>query len=209
MADIISLHGDPHETAQRLLPWYLTQTLDAADYALVEIHLAVCAECRADLASEQRLRDALTAEDAPTSAQWSALRERATQGGPRPTVAQPAGWSVARWAMLIAASQAAFFLVGIGATRWIYPQESRITYHALSASPSRRTGNIIVMFKPDMTEGRLRAVLNGFGARLTDGPTAAGAYVLSVPGAQREAVLGGLQQRPDILLAQPLDGPRP
>lgn len=206
MANIIPFHGDPHEAAQQLLPWYLTETLDVADRALVETHLAGCAECRADLAGERRLRDALTADNAPTAAQWNALRERATRSAPR---AQPSVRSVARWAMLIAASQAAFFLVGIAAARWLYPQEDRITYHALSAPPSSRTGNIIVMFKPDMTEARLRGMLNSLGARLTDGPTAVGAYVLSVPDARRNAVLDGLRRRPDILLAQAVDGQRP
>jgi anti-sigma factor RsiW len=53
MAEIIRLRGSPHEQAQQLLPWYVNGTLEADEAALVEAHLAECAECRADLAAEQ------------------------------------------------------------------------------------------------------------------------------------------------------------
>ena len=55
MADIIPLHCSPHEQAQALLPWYANGTLDAAESALVDAHLAACAECRASLDVEHAL----------------------------------------------------------------------------------------------------------------------------------------------------------
>ena len=55
MARIIPLHGSQHDEAQRLLAWYVSGELDATDFALVDGHLAECAECRADLQWEQSL----------------------------------------------------------------------------------------------------------------------------------------------------------
>jgi hypothetical protein len=38
-----------------------------------------------------------------------------------------------------------------------------------------------------------------------DGPTSAGAYVLAVSPATRSATLGALRERPQVLMAQPID----
>lgn len=39
-----------HRTAWELIPWYVNDTLEAAERRLVERHLAGCAECRAEVA---------------------------------------------------------------------------------------------------------------------------------------------------------------
>jgi hypothetical protein len=56
-----------------------------------------------------------------------------------------------------------------------------------------------------MAERQFRSALNAAGARLADGPTAAGAYVLSVSEDRREASLNALRARADVILAQPID----
>jgi superfamily II RNA helicase len=61
------------------------------------------------------------------------------------------------------------------------------------------------MFRPDTTERDLRAALVADQARLVDGPTAAGAYVLSVPGARRAAILTALRRRSGVVMAEPID----
>jgi hypothetical protein len=78
-------------------------------------------------------------------------------------------------------------------------------YHALAARPSPRDGNIVVMFRPDVSERDMRAALLADQARLVDGPTAAGAYVVSVPPARRAAVLTTLRRRAGVLMAEPID----
>jgi hypothetical protein len=212
MGNVIPLHGDPHETAQRLLPWYVTGTLDAAEHRLVEDHLAHCAECAADLAGEERLRAEVAAlPDAPAG-HWETLRERAlasaasSRRGASWWSALPTGRRIA----LAAASQAALVLLGIGVyDRLRQPAEGE--YHTLSApptAPGAKGGNIIVIFRPDSPEQAFRTTIDAVGARLVDGPTAAGAYVLAVPDARREAALATLRKRADIVLAQPIDGER-
>lgn len=193
MGTIIPLHGDPHEETQRLLPWHVTGTLDAAERAMVESHLAQCAQCRADLADERRLRGALT-ETATVPDGWEALRRRAA-------AARPAGRP---WRAMAAAASITL-VVASGATYVLVRTRAPAEYHTLGAPVPAPAGNIIVMFQPDLPEHRLRSVLDAVGARLSDGPTAAGAYLLSVPEDRRQAVLAALRAQPGILLAQPID----
>jgi hypothetical protein len=216
MGNVIPLHGDPHETAQRLLPWYVTGTLDAAEHRLVEDHLAQCAECAADFAAEERLRAEVAAlPDAPPerpAAEWELLRARAlasaasSRRGASWWSALPTGRRIA----LAAASQAALVLLGIGLYDHLR-QPAEGDFHALSAPSAQgaQGGNIIVIFRPDSPEQAFRATIDAVGARLVDGPTAAGAYVLAVPGARREAALATLRKRADVVLAQPIDTERP
>ena len=63
---IISLHGDLHDDACALLPWYATGRLDAEDVARVEAHLPTCTQCQADLIAERRLQAAVAGLDEAT-----------------------------------------------------------------------------------------------------------------------------------------------
>jgi anti-sigma factor RsiW len=45
---------DAHEQAQMLLPWHVNGSLEPGEAALVEAHLAECAECRATLPPTRR-----------------------------------------------------------------------------------------------------------------------------------------------------------
>ena len=89
------------------------------------------------------------------------------------------------------------------------PAERPALYRTLGSPPVADAGNVIVIFRPDATERDLRQTLVATGARLTDGPTAAGAYVLRVPRAGRDAALAKLRRQADIVLAQPIDMQKP
>lgn len=210
MGTIIPLHGDPHQMTQELLPWYVAGTLDPADRRLVDAHLQECAACRAELESERTLSAAfLDLSDAAFPPQGAArprdLVAARRRSGPRSWWPSTASGRLAA----IAASQ----LLIVGAALAVYGGLSRPadgTYHVLSASaPGPAPGNVIVIFRPDMTEQALRTTLSGAHARIVDGPTAAGAYVLAVAPAQRGAVLAQLRAQSGVVLAQPIDAPAP
>ena len=78
-------------------------------------------------------------------------------------------------------------------------------YRTLSAPAARVDGNILVLFRPQISEVELRAILARASARLADGPTATGAYVLDVEPGRREAAIAALRAQPGVMLAQPLD----
>lgn len=210
MARIIRLHGNQHDETQRLLPWYVSRQLDAVEFAAVDAHLAECAECRADLAWEQRMTAEMDTLPLPAAAEdWEDLPRRL----PAATKPRRSIWSAAAeiW-------QAAIRPVGIGwalaaqaaivvAAFLVVPFLSRpVMYQALSAPQQpAANGNVIVIFRPDTKEQDLRRVLTLAGARLVDGPTPADAYVLHVSAERRQAAIAGLRAQREIVLAQPID----
>jgi hypothetical protein len=209
MARIIPLHGSQHDEAQRLLAWYVSGELDATDFALVDGHLAGCAECRADVQWEQSLMAEVEALPQPAAEGWADLPAPAPVvavmprrpfwaplGGLWQAVTRPIslGWALAGQAAIVAA---AFTIV---------PYLSRPpVYQALGKQQPAAVGNVIVIFRPDTREQDLRRILTLTGARLVDGPTPADAYVLQVAPAQRPVVLSRLRAQREIVLAQPID----
>jgi hypothetical protein len=105
------------------------------------------------------------------------------------------GWSIAA-SLAVVAGLSGYALA---------PREAPATYHVLSSAQPPSPGNLIVIFRPDLRESEMRGVLNANHARLVEGPTAADAYVLRVPAAERAAALERLRGDAGVVLAQPLD----
>ena len=213
MAKIIRLpgHDEPHDV-QLLLPWYVTGQLEHLERARVDAHLKVCARCRAELVREQQLERGV-AEMAPDVERgWAALQAR-MDGPPasgwladRASGFMRAGRSVWRrggpwigWAA--AAGFGALLLAGAGEPR----QAPRTIYHALSSPAPAPPGDVLVMFRPEATADQVAGALRASGARIADGPTAAGAYVLRTPIAERPQALASLRSDRAVVLAEPLD----
>ncbi|CAN7298807.1 zf-HC2 domain-containing protein [Pseudoduganella sp. LjRoot289] len=84
-------------------------------------------------------------------------------------------------------------------------------YRALSnggAGAPPQAGNVVVAFRPEVQMGQVQAVLQAHGARVVDGPTVTGAYVLDVPDASQPRVLAALKADPLVQLAEPLGARR-
>jgi hypothetical protein len=208
MAEIIRLRGSPHEQAQQLLPWYVNGTLEADEAAMVEMHLAECAECRADLAAEQALSREVTALPLDVEHAWSMLSDRIDAAGPPRRLAEPVpflrrkvaiGWALG--GPLAAAAAVAFAVAVVPGA----PSPAGETYRALGSAPTAAPGNALVMFRPDARDSDLRAALTKAGARIVDGPTASGAYVVRIAPAGRAQALDGLRATSQIVLAEPID----
>jgi hypothetical protein len=65
-------------------------------------------------------------------------------------------------------------------------------------------GSLVVSFDPATPERELRRILQASGARIVDGPTAAGAYVLDVAAGDAGPTLSSLRAEPAVVLAEPL-----
>jgi len=208
MAEIIRLRGSPHEQVQQLLPWYVNGTLETDEVAAVEAHLAECAECRADLAAEQALSREVAALPIDVEHAWSALSERIDAEGPPRRLAAPVpflrrkvaiGWALGG---PLAAAAAVAFAVAVGPGA---PSPAGETYRALGSAPTVAPGNALVMFRPDARDSDLRAALTKAGARVVDGPTATGAYVVRIAPDSRGRAIDGLRATPQVVLAEPID----
>ena len=85
------------------------------------------------------------------------------------------------------------------------PAPTSAAYRVLGSAPVVASGNMVVIFSPEARESDLRAALRAGHARLVDGPTAADAYVLSVPAEERATALAVLRGRASVLMAEPID----
>jgi hypothetical protein len=203
VGDLLHLH-DGHGRVQRLIPWFVNGSLDERDQELVRAHCKECGECRADIAREQELREAIASLPSGADRGWAGLRDKVLK---RPPPAERGiGWSLRRpvalgWALAgqlaVAASLTLAFLT-------LAPAEPEPGYRLLASPDQAGGGNVIVLFAPDMTEETLRVTLKAVDARIVDGPTASGAYVLRVAGPDQAKAISRLRAVGAVLLAEPL-----
>ena len=210
MADIIKLRGSPHEQAEQLLPWYVNGTLAPEEAAMVEAHLADCAECRAALETERKLAAEVAALPLDAEHGWALLSERMATAEPPQRLAEPVpflrrkvaiGWAVGT---PVAAAAAVAFAMTAMSTQ---PQLASTgqTYRALGSAPVAQSGNALIMFRPEAKDADVRAALITAQARVVDGPTASGAWVVNIAPDRRAAALAGLRSAPAVVLAEPID----
>ena len=194
---------EQHREAQDLLPWFVTGRLEADEQARVEAHVAGCAECQRDVAFQQRLEAEVARMPVDVEAGWARMRMKveAEDAGPVRRVAR----LFERRAAWVGWGIAASLPLAVGAA--LLPPVVEASYHALGAAPAAPVGNVVVIFRPDATEAEMRGLLKAAHARLVDGPTAADAYVLAAPPAERAATLKLLKAQRLVVLAEPVDTP--
>jgi hypothetical protein len=201
---------DPHAETRLLLPWLANGTLEGGELERVQAHLEGCPACREALAIECGLR-ARRRDEPPLSAQraFEKLRPRLgaqeTRGGSVGRWAGLAAANDARWLRFLAAAQFGVLLVlgvALGLTL-ARPGAGEAAYRTLGAHDAARA-DIVVRFNPATPERELRRVLRASGARVVDGPSAAGAWVLATAPAGTRAALRRLRAEPAVTLAEPL-----
>ena len=215
MTQILPFPTDRHAEVHLLLPWYVTGQLDAVENALVAEHLAECGACRADLVQERHLADAVARDTGETGDSWAAMAARldatssvsVATAAPRRRTRDPlraARRAVMRPRTLRWVVAAQFVAVlALGAQTLTQRSDGRPgAYHVLGDAGATRSGNVLAMFRPEASEAAFRRALQASGARLVDGPTASGAYVLAVPG---DAALARLRRDADVTMAEPIE----
>ncbi len=215
MGRIIPLPGDEHRDLQALLPWYVGGQLDDIERARIDAHLGACADCQAEARFQRELAAEIKRLPLDAEAGWSRMRERLAADRPgwvrrlaglwraatRPNAGSGLG---AAWPGWTVAAGLAVVCVALA-----LPAARPASYHVLGAGPQAEAGNAVVMFRPETSEREIRSALDDSQARLVDGPTAAGAYVLRLPDAARTAGLARLRARAGITLAEPIDSAAP
>jgi anti-sigma factor RsiW len=202
VARIIPFRRDVHHEAQLLLPWYAKGRLDAEDRELVEAHLAVCSECAAELDLERQFAVELAELPLDADRGWERLRGRLDERTPRGE--RPTARRRRRFAEFGAIAAAICLAAVLSVATFRSLETSR--YRTLGAPQSGvMAPAMIVLFRPETSEADLRRILVEADARLVDGPTAAGAYVVRAPTGRQGASLAVLRRQPQVVMAQPID----
>ena len=204
MGDIIPLRSNSHNEVQELLPWFVNGSLAPEEARRVEAHRAACAECRSDLSAERQMAAAVARLSLECEGAWERMRELLSEEG-----RAGARWFRKRvwisWtsaAPLAVAAALALVFVNVGPKQPIEPQ-----YRGLSAADTAQQANLIVQFQPATRVADMRRMLDLSKARLVDGPTVTGAYLLRVDQRNRQLALQKLRDDEAIALAEPIDAP--
>jgi len=231
---IFKLDIPAHQAVQELLPWFATAQLNEEDSARVEAHLQGCAQCQQDLQWERNMRASFAAAAGASGAEASpsaildadralarllpqlGAQEPAMSAAPAHTghapAAEPLSWwrkaaanqpTWLRWAAVAQCVIIAGLLVLLAR-----PESAPAEYRAMGAAdtPSGTgSANLVVMFQPQASEHALRAALQAQDARIVDGPTVTGAWLLFVPPATRDQALQALRADPSVKLAESID----
>jgi hypothetical protein len=189
-----------HQEVSALLPWYVNGSIGEQDGQRVEAHLSGCADCRNDLAQEQRVYRAMTAETAIEYMPAASLKrlqarldgigaEDAANGAADARSAAAPGRRSMPWPRLMAASIAvmAVALSLLAADRWMgfRGAAAQPNYYTVTTSVPRPQGEVIrAVFSPTITLVELQSILDEAQLRIVSGPTEAGVYSLAAKSAR-------------------------
>ena len=220
---------DGCEPIRLLLPWYANGTLEPAERAQVEAHLALCPACSREAQGCQELAGAVRGAEpvapSPHPVQLSRLLARIEEAerprrreGSEPfgerLRRRVAGFAAApaalRWAL---AAQLVLILGLVGALAWDEPGPPSV-YRTLSdqAVPPSDATRLRVLFAETATEAEIRRLLLPLQAEITGGPSPLGAYTLALPasgegGESVSVVLAHLRSQPQVRFAEAVAAP--
>jgi anti-sigma factor RsiW len=210
---IVDLLSTRHLATEALLPWLLNDTLTSDERSQVEAHLRSCAQCSAELAQQKQLQSHYSGASTPDPALdidgafarlLPRLDDQPVRSPRHPLrVRQPVAW----WQLGLAVQMGVILALGSALLLQLKPttqNEDVAAYRGLAATAQRATGDALVVFDPNASEAQMRATLQHVGARIVDGPTAAGAFVVRFDDNPTAAMLVSLRSDPAIVRVESL-----
>ena len=188
------------------IAWYPEGDLPESVRGTIDAHAAECASCREEIARMQG-DDAQLVEELPDPEKvFARLSERIRAAGGAPTRAPGAAtrprprpiWVATRRATMAAALALAVGagVAGAGIMLWTgtYAQDTYLPVSDLPAAVSTDVVRLDVVFRPEVSFGRIHDALNEVGATVVAGPTRGGVMRLHLPsGSDPKAVAARLR----------------
>jgi len=187
-----------HRDISALLPWYVNDSIGEHERQRVDSHLERCANCREDLAREQRVFQGMNVETAVEYMPAASLKrlqarldgvasgdtETVSAASEGPAAAVNRSRRPVAWLGLMAASVAvmAVALSLLAADRWFQfrARSSAPDYYTVT-TPAPRAPEVVIraVFAPTITLVELQSLLDEAQLRIVSGPTEAGVYSLA------------------------------
>jgi hypothetical protein len=216
---------DTHAEAWALLPWLANGRVAPEDREWLEAHVQVCAECRAELAS-QRLVDAHVKREESASPQPAASEEQRSfnklwarieasesaatlaTGTTGVAVPVPRSSRTVRWLAAAVVVQAiGLAMLGLTLNNQ-NPGDGFITVSKVE--PRLRAPGVSLAFAPETSMGTVNTLLTHQGLSLVGGPGDQGNYRAELSadavasGATADSVAAVLSKDPNVTFAQPI-----
>jgi hypothetical protein len=174
-----------------LLPWYLAGTLSPEERRQVIEHLETCQTCRQELDEMKRLRDSVKAgvnglPGPPPDSFRRVMAQIQEQPQPGPWAARADAWLRALFAVQWAPTLAALLVIGQSAALlWLVGHRptgpaGSTQETVIERSVPTGSARLSVRFQETATEREIRAVMQSLNARMVDGPSPDGLYILQV-----------------------------
>ena len=220
MSDPETLPAGVHPEVE-LLPWYATGTLGEADRERVAQHLASCRDCTRELEDLTEIRRVLTElsrqETEPSTRLARSVMARISAeriGRERPQeraswVAAVDGWFrsllMPQWVPSLAAI---LLVVQMGLLLWVtVPPAERGEVSTRSVGMPTQAAKIAVIFQASASEERIRSLLQRLQARVVDGPTAEGVFMITITTGNPAAAMALLREERAVVRSAELSRP--
>ena len=213
---------DTHAEAWALLPWLANGRVQASDREWLEAHVAVCEECRAELAAQRKMATAMGREASPETAATDEQRSfnrlwariEASEAASPATEAVGAVRPGSRTSRTVRWLAAAVVVQGFGLALFAFnalndPSGEIITVADVPASRPDAPA-VRIVFTPDTSIATINTLLTHQGLNIVSGPGTAGNFTaeLSVDavasGASANSVAEVIAKDPHVSFAQPV-----
>lgn len=214
---------DTHAEAWALLPFLANGRIEAADREWVEAHVATCAECRAELASQRRIagqmnRDGAAPSDAGDEQKsfnklWARIEASESLAANTNvnvgTAHAPRASRAVRWLAAAVVVQAiGLGVLGASALRDDAPAD---IYDTVATPEARLNAPAVrVVFAPQATVETINTLLTHQGLSIVSGPGIRGNFTAELSpdavasGASAESVAQVMSKDPNVRFAQPV-----
>jgi anti-sigma factor RsiW len=213
---------DTHAEAWALLPFLANGRIAADDREWVEAHVAGCAECRAELASQRMIATQMSREDHPTAANeeqksfnklWARIEAAETATTPATGTLGAGGTRASRTVRWLAAAvvvqAVGLGVLGMGALKSDGPVSDG-TMTVANPEPRLNAPAVRIVFAPQASIDTVNTLLTHQGLSIVSGPGDRGNFTAELSpdavasGASAESVAQVISKDPNVSFAQPV-----
>ena len=163
------------EHPSELLPWYVNGSLSDTEKGAIEAHIATCSQCRKEIDQLQQLhaqvKEIESTTQSPGELGLARLKRRIQSESIAINKKAPR-----RWTPTILAAATVLIVLQAGLI-WNMNNQSKEQMQLLSGSTS---ADIQILFSPDASEEKIRALLLSVHGHIVDGPGAMGIYHIRI-----------------------------